>query len=384
METTEKLIADPYLHLLNGRIYNPIEDRNLFPMDAGYYELRDLILKKRKLKYIAKNLVTLLSEEGWLISEEKLQSKRFYLKYVSLEAHTICNQSCYFCPVSVNPRDSYFMPDDMYESIARQLSEYNQSLEAVYMINYNEPTADKRFIDQIRVLKKYELPVVVNTNATGLTPDRVDKILQMGGLETISVNLSTMDQKRYAKDRAHDHLKVVIRNMDYIKDKEIAKVMDLAVLGKGDDLHKNDYKEISTYFAGSQFNVKYFEIMDRAGYLTVGNKPTERNGNLCGCENLGSRPLQHLHITPYGKCVLCCEDYDETYVVGDLTKQTVSEVLTSPEVEKIRRMIYGLEDSPDNFICNKCVFAVPDRNSIQEPSFLKRALRRMTNINALR
>ncbi|MDP9360967.1 MAG: hypothetical protein M3P29_05890, partial [Acidobacteriota bacterium] len=60
-------------------------------------------------------------------------------------------------------------------------------------------------------------------------------------------------------------------------------------------------------------------VMDRAGWLDIGLKPHAKKTQLAGCDNLGSRPLQHLHITPRGQCVLCCEDYDERYIVGDLT-----------------------------------------------------------------
>ena len=78
---------------------------------------------------------------------------------------------------------------------------------------------------------------------------------------------------------------------------------------------------------------------------------------LAGCDNVGSRPLQHLHITPHGKCVLCCEDYDEKYVVGDLTQSTIAEVLAGDEMAKLRRWVYGLEEAPEDFICRDCVFA---------------------------
>ena len=110
----------------------------------------------------------------------------------------------------------------------------------------------------------------------------------------------------------------MLRNLDYARDKPLAEQMDMVVLGTGDDDHKRDFEEISQRFAGSRFDVKYFEVMDRAGYLQIGQPAGLPDQRLCGCENVGSRPLQHLHITPQGKCVLCCEDYDGKYVVGDL------------------------------------------------------------------
>ena len=73
---------------------------------------------------------------------------------------------------------------------------------------------------------------------------------------------------------------------------------------------------------------------------------------------IGSRPIQHLHITPAGKCVICCHDYDEKYVVGDLTTATIDEVLRGPEMAKIRRWTYGIEEAPDDYICRSCTFAL--------------------------
>jgi radical SAM protein with 4Fe4S-binding SPASM domain len=84
----------------------------------------------------------------------------------------------------------------------------------------------------------------------------------------------------------------------------------------------------------------------------------QRVGKLAGCELIGSRPLQHLHITATGDCILCCQDYDENYVVGDLKTQSVRAVLEGDEMARMRRMAYGVEDSPEDFICRSCVFAI--------------------------
>jgi hypothetical protein len=97
--------------------------------------------------------------------------------------------------------------------------------------------------------------------------------------------------------------------------------------------------------------------MDRAGWLDIGLRPEEKKRRLRGCDNVGSRPLQHLHITPHGTCVLCCEDYDEKYVVGDLADSTIAQVLAGPGLAQMRKWVYGIEDAPEDFICRSCVFA---------------------------
>jgi hypothetical protein len=352
------LRPNPFLHIGPDRVYDPLTDRTLLAGEPGYAALCAVLAGAATADQIAAAEREVLSRQGWLLPDGADPAQRFLLKYVSLEAHTVCNQSCYFCPVSIAPREDYFMPTELYERILGELAEYRDTIEAVFMINYNEPTADPRFVEQVRAIRSAGLRPAVLTNGTGLTPARVDQLVAMGGLRFLSINLSTLDRDRYRRDRGGDHLQIVLKNLDYARDLPLAEQMDMVVLGTGDEAHKRDFEEISARFAGSRFTVKYFEVMDRSGYLQIGLKPAVPNQNLCGCDNVGSRPLQHLHITPQGKCVLCCEDYDEKYVVGDLTGESVHDVLTGPKLALMRRWAYGLETAPRDFICRGCTFAL--------------------------
>ena len=250
------------------------------------------------------------------------------------------------------------MPLDFYEEIARQLAEFRETIEGVSMINYNEPTLDKRFVEQVAILKRYGLPPAVLTNASGLTPARVDAIIELGGLKYLSVNLSTLDRERYTADRRGDHLVQVLKNLDYVKDRPLADTMEIAVLGQADDVHRRDYEEIRDRFAGTRFAVKYYQVMDRAGHVQIGMRPPAPVQNLCGCEQTGSRPVQWVHITPQGQCVLCCQDYHHEHVVGDLHEESLREILSGPRMALLRRWVYGMEEAPPDFMCRNCIYAL--------------------------
>jgi len=352
------LVPDPYLHLGPDRLYNPLTDRTIVEGERGYGELCALMGEGQTLADFPEPIVEALREDGWLVDPRADLDGRFYLKYVSLEAHTKCNQACYFCPVSIDPRKSYFMPHELYEDILRQLAEFRSTLEMVSMIHYNEPTIDPWFVDRVEMIKAYGLKPAVLSNGSGLTPKKTDALVELGGLEFFSVNLSTLDREQYRKDRGADHLEQVLRNLDYACDKPFAKTMDMVVLGTGDEQHKRDFEAISGRYGSSLFDVKYFEVNDRAGHLEVGLKVDESKKRLAGCELVGSRPLQHLHITPHAKCVLCCQDYHATHVVGDLNEMSVREVLTGSAMKLMRRWAYGRDEAPDDFICRNCEFAL--------------------------
>jgi molybdenum cofactor biosynthesis enzyme MoaA len=351
-------VPEPYLHLGPDRVYNPLTDRLLREGEPGYALLRSLLAGEATVAGSATPELEQLRHDGWLVADDGGLDRRFLLKYASIEAHTVCNQACYFCPVSVAPREDFFMPTEQYERIVGELAAFRSTLEAVFMINYNEPTADPRFVEQVRTIRRAGLPPAVLTNGSGLTPARVDQLLESGGVRFLSINLSTLDRERYADTRGGDHLPIVLRNLDYVKDKPVAERMDIVVLGTGDEAHRRDHEEIGHYFAGSRFDVKYYEVMDRAGYLQIGMKAALPERRLAGCENGGSRPLQHIHITPRAKVVFCCEDYDEYHIVGDLNESSIAQVLAGDEIAKLRRWSYGLEESPAHFMCRKCTYAL--------------------------
>ena len=344
------LKTNPFLHVDAERIYDPLTDRALVPGDAAYDRFRAF-----QTSGIADEQ---LAREGWVVDngDGTELSRRHRLKIVSLETLTTCNQKCYFCPVSIAPRADYAMPDALFERIVGELTKF-PTIESVFLQSYNEPTLDRRFLDQIRTLTEHGLPVAVLSNGSGFTPAKTDAILEMGSLRYLCINLSTLDRERYVQERGADHLQAVLRNLDYMKDTGVAQQMNIVVLGTGNETHDADFDAIRERFAGSRFSVERHVVMDRAGWLDVGLKAADRMRPLAGCDNVGSRPLQHLHITPHGKCVLCCEDYDEKYVVGDLTQSSIAEVLAGDEIAKLRRWIYGLEHAPEDFMCRDCVFA---------------------------
>jgi hypothetical protein len=351
--------VEPFLHVEPERIYNTLTDRALVPGSPGYAEVRALAVGEGDADSLDPALRRTLAGDGWLVEEAPDLAARFLLKYVSFEANTLCNQACYFCPVSTHPRESHTMSLEFYEDITRQLAEFKDTLIGVSMIHYNEPTVDRYFVERVAMLHRYGLPPAVLTNGWGLTPARVDTILGMGGLKFLSINLSTLDRERYAADRRGDHLPVVMRNLEYVKNIRLAESMEIAVLGQGDDVHRRDFESIRDAFAGTLFDVKFYEVMNRAGNVMVGLRPTQAMGRLCGCEQTGSRPVQWVHITPHGKCVLCCQDYHDQYVVGDLHQESLVSILTGERMALLRRWVYGMEEAPADFLCRNCIYALP-------------------------
>src|SRR5437762_1693859 len=105
------LRVNPFLHIDGDRIYNPITDRALLAHDPAYLRLREFME--------GGPADASLEQGGWVVREDL--SRKHRLKVVSLETMTTCNQKCFFCPVSIAPREDYSMPAPYFERIVNQL-----------------------------------------------------------------------------------------------------------------------------------------------------------------------------------------------------------------------------------------------------------------------
>ena len=96
------------------------------------------------------------------------------------------------------------------ERVMREIAALDHPIEGVVMNHYNEPTVDGRYLDQVRFIKEVGLPPATLSNGSGLTPKRVDALLDMGGLYYLGVNISSLDRERYRQQRGVDQLELVL------------------------------------------------------------------------------------------------------------------------------------------------------------------------------
>jgi pyruvate-formate lyase-activating enzyme len=356
--TTDVLEAEtvsPYLHDRGAVLYNPISGESL-PRGGDAYRALSLV-RGGLASQVDPAILDHLRAARFLIEDLDSETRRSHLLFVSLETCTTCNHRCPFCPVSIDPREREVMSQELFESIADQVVAIGGKEVVVFLSNYNEPTIDPLFEERCLALFARGLPVSLLTNASHFGPERADRLSRAGRFRYIGINLPTLDPDRYEKMHGTRDLARVLGNIDALAAREIAEETAIVVLGANDAAHRRDVEEIRTRFAPLGWEVKSFRIRSRPASGTFVPEPPPVK-ELRGCELMGSRPFEHLHVTATAKAVLCCQDYYEKLVVGDLKTQTVAEVLGGDVMARLRRWTYGVEQAPDDFLCRRCEFAL--------------------------
>ena len=345
----------PYLHDRGRVLYNPTTGQSLPKDGPGYQALTQW--KDGTAPAVDPAVLEHLRAARFLIDDVEAETRRSHLLYVSLETCTSCNHRCPFCPVSVDPREREVMSQELFERIADEVVEVGGREVVIFLSNYNEPTIDPLFEERCVALFTRGLPVSLLTNASHFGPDRAGRLSSAGRFRYIGINLPTLDPSRYEKMHGTRDLPRVLANIDALAAREIAEETVIVVLGDNDEPHRRDVREIRERFEPLGWDVKSFRIRSRPGSGTFVPEPPPVK-ELKGCELMGSRPFEHLHVTATAKAVLCCQDYYEKLVIGDLNVQSVAEILGGDVMARLRRWTYGVEKAPDDFLCRRCEFAL--------------------------
>jgi MoaA/NifB/PqqE/SkfB family radical SAM enzyme len=344
----------PFLHDRGTHLYNPITGASIEKSGGAWLALSGGPAAREAA---TPEVLDHLRAARFLIDDVDAEARRTHLLYLSLETATSCNHRCPFCPVSVDPREREVMPQELFESILDQVIEAAGRSVVVFLSNYNEPTIDPLFEERCRALFERNLPVSILTNASHLTPELAARIARLGRFRYVGINLPTLDPERYLKLHGTRDLARVLSNVDALDARQLSQETAIVVLGDEDEDHRRDVAAIEKRFSPLGWEVRPFRIRSRPASGTFVPEPPAKK-ILRGCELMGSRPFEHLHVTATAKAVLCCQDYYERLTIGDLKQQTVADLLGGDTLARLRKWTYGVEEAPDDFLCRRCEFAI--------------------------
>jgi pyruvate-formate lyase-activating enzyme len=347
--------VSPFLHDRGSGLYNPLTGVSI-PKDGQAFQALSR-LEQGLSPQADPGVLDHLRAARFLIDDVEAEVRQSHLLYLSLETCTSCNHRCPFCPVSVDPREREVMSQTLFESILDQVLAVAGRQINVFLSNYNEPTVDPLFEDRCAALFAREMTVSILTNASLFGPDRAERLETMGRFRYIGINLPTLDPERYEKLHGTRDLARVLANIDGLRARSLAQETAIVVLGDEDEAHRRDIAAIEQRFGPRGWDVRPFRIRSRPASGTFVPEPPPKK-KLRGCELMGSRPFEHMHVTATGKAVLCCQDYYERLTIGDLKTQTVAEVLGGDVMARLRLWTYGVEEAPDDFLCRRCEFAL--------------------------
>lgn len=261
---------------------------------------------------------------------------------LQIELINRCNAKCVFCPYPLNLSPKR---EDMSMGLFKKIL-LDASLDPpkeIYPFLNGEPFLDSGLMEKLSLINEV-LPntmIKIFTNGHLMTPERVKGLKDIKNISSINVSInSVLDARRmslmklpYAQTRD---------NMINVRDTlniplSTSMVYDVCLVNSVDIVAYREEME----FLGIGQNL--FPSGNWAGKI----RKCYANYDKC------CRPFIGMNILANGKAVLCCFDSEGEVVLGDLNKQSLMEIWTSPEYQSIQR-VHNQGNRGTLPLCNNC------------------------------
>jgi hypothetical protein len=262
-------------------------------------------------------------------------------KYIQIETTILCNGNCVFCPQNELTRRPVYMEERVWKKIIDE-SSGRGVIYRPFLVN--EPYIDHRLGEIIRCIRQDKTAKIeLNSNGHFVSRELVTETLE-AGIDWMRFSVDGFSEETYKKSgRGINYYKVVDDVHFFIKERDRLKsscFVEVRMIGLDDNKHEQ--KNFLDYWN---------EYADKATITALYNWPwmgqTEPFRAPC------PKIKQEMFFVVDGRATLCCWDFQERGVIGDINSQTVEEIWLGAVNQQYRSMLSeGRRD--EIVLCSRC------------------------------
>lgn len=282
-------------------------------------------------------------------------------RVVEIQTTTACNAGCRVCPHPevYGGRSSDKMPFELFRSILEQCRDHQDGLRICPYLNA-EPFLDRRMPELVGLVNEV-LPraeVEISTNLSVLTSalrqrlagTRIDDLrLSVFGFQETTHRL-LMPGLRY--DRVRANLDALAADVAF---REVARSISIVMLDHP-ALTSAELEDARAFCREHDWNLHYWGVLDRSKNVAEVDNGVWLEA-VSGCEQ--NRPTERLHVRADGRVILCCQDWRDEVVLGDLSRDTVLDVWNGEAYRAVRDSIASGVPGAAPELCRRCAVAEP-------------------------
>jgi radical SAM protein with 4Fe4S-binding SPASM domain len=274
--------------------------------------------------------------------------------FSSIEIETVnrCNSTCSFCPVNTRTdvRPLAHMSDRIFTKVIDELSSLGYSGK-ISLHSNNEPLLDEKIVERVRYAKTScpDAFVFFYTNGTLLSTELAWQLIQ-AGIDFIRVN-------NYSdKLTLHKNIQALVKDFEGLPLAEHATKIRIVVR-------------------------KLNEVLSNRGGAAPNKSPDHSHAYRYYQTAMCRYPFDQLVIRPDGKVSLCGNDAYGQITMGDVDRQSVTEIWFGKDYRRLRAELSanGRRNLP---LCNTCDVHTFDPDAFLARSRLLRAVNRFVNLSS--
>ena len=289
-------------------------------------------------------------------------------RYIDVELTNMCNFRCCFCPTGTKSmqRVRGFMSEEVVDALIENIKKYK--IPAVRFIRWGEPTLHPNYIEIMRRIKEAGAIIHINTNGS-LMKDKDISCLVDVGLDSIKFSFQGADEGTYNEMREggdYKHLLGVIEKMAKIRGNNLLPYIQISTTLTGETAEQieNFKRDVENYC--DYYNVGYTKLTHlNVDAMNISDEEKEKIRKLQEHEKIHHVFLEvcveafdKLSINWNGDVTLCCSDYDNFMIVGNILDMDLREIFTSRAANQYRDIIVKKQYEKIK-CCSTCYETVP-------------------------
>ncbi|MEI9941031.1 MAG: radical SAM protein [Pseudomonadota bacterium] len=283
---------------------------------------------------------------------------------INIEITAICDARCIHCPREAMDRSQRPMEMPLFKKLIDQAAELgvpdlspNGFGEILTMRSFDEHFAYVRS-------KSHRFRILVNSNGFRLDDDKIESFLRHE-VDFLNITLDGATAETFEKirvrlklDQIEDNIMRLIRARDE-RGLKYPKVR-VGMIAIPQNMHEIDallakWKDVVDFVGVGGFTNRAGSLDEKGTF--AGAHPEQQATSTQAIEVAKARPcvlpFRDMNVWADGKAVLCCDDWNEEHVVGDLNTQSLSEIWNGPALHHARsRHMAGCGNELE--ICGKC------------------------------
>lgn len=278
---------------------------------------------------------------------------------VRFEVTTKCNYNCSICPREKITRKMETMGYDLFGTLLDKILKETGQYTTLTFSGMGEALLDDTLEEKIKYAKSRKLKVLILTNGSLLSSEKFKKLEELG-VESIRVSFYGNDPYSYARVhgvREYGMFEKLKKNLtDIAASKKSTKLLLTFNVVNG-----ANEKCVKGWIDYWKDKVDLIEVWHPHNWVTGRSyrKVQEKKEKTCGRPFKG--PLQ---IQADGTVNMCCFDFNGELTLGDLKKQKLKEIFSSPMFKKIVRFHQTDAFKRSGLICENCDQRNTDKSDV--------------------
>ncbi|KPA16299.1 radical SAM additional 4Fe4S-binding domain-containing protein [Candidatus Magnetomorum sp. HK-1] len=312
------------------------------------YHLRKLIVNLLSSGYFWNNKATIYLHNKEI--QKKLNKFHLFVPVVQVEVSNFCNAKCIMCPNPFMTRKKGQMDDSLYKKIIDELSKWPTPL--LHLCGIGESLLDKKIIERVRYAKNKQIKNIrINTNGSLLTREMSDAFIDLE-LDELLFSIDHGEKDKYEEIRRNLSFQDVYDNISYIALRKKQLRRNKPKIGINAVAQENELKQVQTVykrFKKIADSISFQVAWNWVGDVSVNNPLKNKIKRNFPCPYL----WYYLNITWDGNVSICCVDWDNEIILGNVANNSLQEIWRNDKFEHLRNLHIN-NRSNEISVCKKC------------------------------